>query len=579
MITNSSELTFALEEEIGNTDLFSGRKADLEYLFRWLELVRKKTKPSIAILARRKKGKTALVQRFYNLLFNWNDPQIVPFYYKVREAEMSRLDLADNFYRSFLSQYAAFKTRNISIMKSVNPYSVLKEIFKNDEIILSDIKYMEIFVGEKKDNDAWEHAAWAGERISVQKDERIIQILDEFQYLNDYIYIIDGGIKSFTKLCGTYHHVGASKISPVIVTGSYVARLSKIISRMTGRYEKIFLKNLPEEEALETVYTYSRCLDVPVTTETAAYIAKISDGDPFYISRFFNTGHTPKDLTDIDCINDIVFYETRTVEKESGYIADMWREYLDDATQRINDINGKKIILYLVKYNGEDRTRKEIMDDLKLDMTEEELGQRLKGFIEADIISHGKTHYDYRGLGDRYFNIIFRSLYQKEIDGLDLDEIRAEYRKNFKSLLAGHSVYKGNLMELKVLNILLDAMTKKTPLSKLLGHYIEGYELAPSYEYKGKKRFNTGQSDYIEVDIYLHTEKAQDNDFIIEVKNWEKPVSQKHIDKFIATKNLLEPTLKSGTGFIFYSQKSLSKKQVELLKSNGIMIMYGNNKI
>jgi hypothetical protein len=312
---------------------------------------------------------------------------------------------------------------------------------------------------------------------------------------------------------------------------------------------------------------------VPITIETATYIAKISEGDPFYISRFFNTGHTPKDLTDIDCINDIIFYETRTVEKEIGYIADMWMDYLDDATQRINDVNGKKIILYLVKYNGEERTRKEIMEDLKLDMTEEELGQRLKGFIEADILSYGTTHYDYRGLGDRYFNIIFQSLYQKEIDGFDLDEIRAEHRKKLKSIQARESVYKGCAMELQVLNTFLDAMTKNIPLSKLLSHYIDGYELAPYYEHNGKKRFNLGQSDYIEVDIYLHTERAQDNDFIVEVKNWEKPVTRKHIDKFIATKNLLAPTLKPGTGFIFYSHKPLPKELSELLQENGIMIM------
>jgi hypothetical protein len=116
-------------------------------------------------------------------------------------------------------------------------------------------------------------------------------------------------------------------------------------------------------------------------------------------------------------------------------------------------------------------------------------------------------------------------------------------------------------------------MIKNIPLSKLLSHYIDGYELAPYYEHNGKKRFNLGQSDYIEVDIYLHTEKAQDNDFIVEVKNWEKPVTKKHIDKFIATKKLLAPILKSGTGFIFYSHKPLSKELSELLQENEIMIM------
>lgn len=408
----------------------------------------------------------------------------------------------------------------------------------------------------------------------MQKNEQIIQILDEFQYLNEYIYQ-DEALTIPLRLCGTYHHVGASKISPVIITGSYMARLSHIIRRMTGRYRKFYLKNLPEEEAVEMVYNYSRCMDVPVTEETAAYMAKVSDGDPFYISTFFNTCYPDRDLTDIESINDIIFYEISAEKGRYGEIIDMWMDYLRDAIQRINDVNGKKIILYLVKHDGEEKTRPEIMKDLNLDMTEEELGRKLESFIHADILSYGSTLSDYRGLGDRYFNLIFRSLYQKEIENFNLEEIRANSRKELRSLQGKLSVHKGIAMEESVHNRFLIAINKKIPLSDLLSHYIEGFALAEVYDYSGKKRFNINESDYIEVDIYLHTEESWGNDFVIEVKNWEKPVTKSHVEKFIKTKQLLSPMLKPDTGFIFYSHKPLPEDLLGLLRDDDIMIMNG----
>jgi hypothetical protein len=73
----------------------------------------------------------------------------------------------------------------------------------------------------------------------------------------------------------------------------------------------------------------------------------------------------------------------------------------------------------------------------------------------------------------------------------------------------------------------------------------------------------------------MQSKKAKGNDFIIEVKNWAKPVRKAEVEKFIALKTELQPHLKANTGFIFYSQKPLSQALVDLLKTNDIMIMYG----
>ncbi len=69
------ELMIALEEDIGSSELFTGRKEEMEQLLDWAELVKQKKGKSQALLARKRRGKTALLQRFYNILYTAGDPR------------------------------------------------------------------------------------------------------------------------------------------------------------------------------------------------------------------------------------------------------------------------------------------------------------------------------------------------------------------------------------------------------------------------------------------------------------------------------------------------------------------------
>ena len=73
-----------LKEKIGNPDLFTGRKKELAFFLKWIEGIKKEISKSTAILSRRKTGKTALLQRLFNLTFEHNDG-VIPFYYEVLE--------------------------------------------------------------------------------------------------------------------------------------------------------------------------------------------------------------------------------------------------------------------------------------------------------------------------------------------------------------------------------------------------------------------------------------------------------------------------------------------------------------
>jgi len=65
-----------LQEKIGNPDLFTGRKNELSFLLNWVEGIKGELSQSRSLLARRKTGKTAILQRLFNIVLNQNEQAI-----------------------------------------------------------------------------------------------------------------------------------------------------------------------------------------------------------------------------------------------------------------------------------------------------------------------------------------------------------------------------------------------------------------------------------------------------------------------------------------------------------------------
>ena len=99
-----------LKEKIGNPELFTGRKKELTTYLTWIERIKREISMSQAILSRRKTGKTALLQRLYNITFDKNDG-VIPFYYEIPEGKQWAGEFCQDFYLTFIYQYIAFKTR------------------------------------------------------------------------------------------------------------------------------------------------------------------------------------------------------------------------------------------------------------------------------------------------------------------------------------------------------------------------------------------------------------------------------------------------------------------------------------
>ncbi|MCP4218086.1 MAG: hypothetical protein GY765_25815, partial [bacterium] len=395
------------------------------------------------------------MERLFNITYSRNDG-VIPFYYEVKENDMWVMDFCQDFFLTFIYQYIAFKSRKPDYLKpeSSSDFGKALEIAKKEgmEYLCWVIEDAANAVAQEKIDILWSIVREAPQSIAFRQKEYIVQMIDEFQFLNAAIFWDKEKTNVADTLAGGYLSTAESKIAQLLISGSWVGWLMNLLKMMLpARFQYKLLKNMPENEAVEMVFNYSRFFEEPVTEETAYLIAAQSEGSPFYTSAFIRSLYEDKDLTTIDGLTRTLEFETLS---DQGVIKATWMEYLKTAFKKVNDRNAKKIVLHLCKNNDRELTRKELLDDLKLDMPDEELELKLEALIKADIISRGQTNYDYRGVQDNIFDKVFRGVYEKEIRDFDVRVIKKEYtaefnelKKKYASLLGKHNYQKGLITE------------------------------------------------------------------------------------------------------------------------------------
>ncbi|MDQ1354654.1 MAG: hypothetical protein QG657_4963 [Acidobacteriota bacterium] len=555
-------MDYAFKERIGKPELFTGRKEELTYFLKWIDDIKEEKSQSTAILARRKMGKTAILERLFNITFFKNDG-VIPFYYEIKENEMWVGDFCQEFFLTFIYQYIAFKTRKTSYLgrDKRNSLKDAKQAAINEGLdyltgLIEDVEYA---IHHDYVDMLWNTVREAPKTIAYSENEFIVQIIDEFQFLNAMIYWDKAKKNPADTLAGGYLSTAESKIAPLLISGSWVGWLmGELNSMLPNRFKYEYLENMPEDEALELLYKYSRFFEVPVTEETAYLIIKISEGSPFYTSSILRSRYKHKDLTTVKGLTDTLDFET--LDKR-GNIKSTWMEYVHAAFSKVNDRNAKRIVLHLFKYKDRELTREEILNQLKLDMTDETLEKKLDALVKGDIIEQGQSNFRYRAVRDNIFDKVFRGVYQDEIEHFDVKDIGKEYAKSFEKLkrqyrrLQGkyHS-QKGYFAEYLILDQLTYRSRKNNDLFKAVTRYLPGdfnfCEYSRVWRYDSSPEYSRSFS----VDIFARAVRAEDYSIIGEVKSREvKKFSMEEVIDFerkMAEVKRLEK-IDRAVGFIF----------------------------
>ncbi len=557
MFKMPDKIEYALPEKIGNPGLFTGRKEEFDFfLGDWYMNLEGHFPQNQAILSRRKKGKSSFMQRLFNILWSAGsekkpgDLQVIPFYYSIRDSEQSLKHFALDFFVQLICQYMSYYTRNKEFLRGIYTFEELSEII-NDKEIEKIYRSMEIKIKNDDWAGMWSVASETPAVIGQLKGEKIIQIIDEFQYINEYIYNKDGD--KLDRLSGTYMYVSEMREAPMIVSGSEVHWLLRIVSSLTGRFQTYPLENLPEDEAKDAIERYASFTRTTIDKEAKEKIWQLTRGDPLYIKALFiSRFNRKKDYTVDD--NIIQVYEK---EIQQGEIYGTWMEYMIKTFNTVNKANSKRIMLYLFQ-EGEERTRAQIKKDLNLPYTDEELENRLEALVKGDLISHGKSHFDYKITTDKTYELFFRNIYQKEIEHFVPD-----IEKELRQILG-----KKNYMQGKYTEFLIKEKLKKPFNLKDICENGKDLRIVPQ-EIEERKVIPSGVGKS-EIDVFIKAQKGYN--IYIDIKNTKQKYGKKQADRWLRLAEYIREKEKKAI-LMVYSEKGYSSGIKERLTENGIFII------
>ncbi len=570
---------YAQEERIGNPDLFTGRRKELKKHLHWVKNIERKRSKSIAILARRKSGKTALLQRLYNIIWNENS-KIIPFYIEMEDKPKWIKDFCQDYYTKFWSQYYAFKLRKPEYVIESMYIDQIKEMAQKraDELIINSINKYESLLNSGQLDNLFSHVTGTPNAIATLTGDYFVVMIDEFQYMNRYIYRDIACTNRAKGIVGGYHALSESKVAPMCVAGSYVGWLRELISEYFkgGRLrERVLNPRLTPEEGLECVHKYSALTEQPVTAESAVVMNELTKSDPFYISSIFDSYFDGKDLRTASGVIEAFGYE---ISDQGSELNKVWGEYINITLSKVNELNARKIVVFLSKNREQEYTLPEIKEYLQLEMSDIELETRLKKLEKGDLIGRGSTAYRYQGIPDDIFDLIFRGQFQEQIDHF-VPDVKTELTEELAVLLQENKSLRGRLGEIEgrlpefLVSREMKVKKKKKPLSSRVQNYQPEAVFA---DYRGvyvNYKLNIEDAREYEIDVYAY--HPDEGALAFEIKNRpERKVGAAEAKEFRQKLVLLREMSgeeSSGVHGIYLSRAGFTAEAETLLKGEGLM--------
>ncbi|MCP4711605.1 MAG: hypothetical protein GY869_23550, partial [Planctomycetes bacterium] len=173
------------------------------------------------------------VQRLFNQ--TWSaDGQVIPFYISIPDAPIWYLNLAVKYYTTFASHYISFMERDPLLVRQSLTLEQIRDYgkTKNIQVLVNDVNAILSYEQSKNYDLVWDTAYRAPHRMAGVYDQRILVIIDEFQYLSAHVYP-DSAFKEkpIEAFPGSFHEVSESKIAPMLATGSYVGWMVDIMHK------------------------------------------------------------------------------------------------------------------------------------------------------------------------------------------------------------------------------------------------------------------------------------------------------------------------------------------------------------
>jgi len=506
-----------------------GRTAQFAEYHNWFVGIPKMLSKSRVILARKKSGKTAFIQRLFNQLWSANGA-VIPFYLEIADRKMWYPELAISYFRAFASQFIAFRERDANPVRSPLPLQAIAAYGRKHDLDLLDqfATELPVLLTSGLYDSMWDLAIHTPHRMAAVHDIRFVVMIDEFQNLSHFVYRDQACKDALDEtIPGSYHELSESKIAPMLVTGSAVGWLVEAIETYleAGRLSKRRMSPyLTADEGLEAVYRYAEAYDEPVTNESALVLNRLCFSDPYFIACAVRSDCPNRDLTTPDGVASVVDYETGYEDAE---LAHEWMTWLAKALPRINEKHAKKILLYMTRIADQQVTPKMLKEKLGLELSEEEIHQKLEMLHGAELIREARSEYHYFALKDGTFYLLLKQRFKGQLAELD-PEAELGIHEEVARLTLKRNSLQGSLNSLvgrfAEMQLEVDMRTRKRFKPSV---YFDGvtddreFEIARIYP-----RYVVQTPDGKAGEIDLRVDSTDGRTLIIEVKKHKNPITR-----------------------------------------------------
>jgi hypothetical protein len=528
-------MLYPLPETIGNPDLFVGRHEEFERLNEWLEFIPKRLSISTVILARRKSGKTAILERIFNQLWSNNQLGVIPFYISMNDKDYWIQEFALHYFQTFATHYISFFERNPHIVKKLLSFEEIREygVTHSIELLEKDVDLLLQFKKENRSSPIWDIACSAPHRYATLYDQRILVIIDEFQYFSEHMFHDKECTNPDKSMPGSFHKLVESKYAPMLVSGSYVSWIIRIMAEYleAGRLDKFFISPyLTTDEGLRAVYKYAEVYQKPITNQTAEQINALCCSDPFFIYCVIKSSKKLALMTESGVIDTVHQELTGRHSRMSA----TWAEYINKTVAKINDKYAKDILLHLCKNNDQTWTINDLKNELGIDLPLKDIHIKLEQLFDADLIEEGGSDIRYKGLTDGTLYMVLRHRFEEEIKQYQPD-LKSDFQKQIDTLSHEKNSLQGRLNHLigkfAEYQLATDIRTRKRfPLSV----YFSGVkDRKPLNIIDVSMRVQFQRSDGKQLEIDIIAESDCKRVVLIEVKRWKTKVGVQVIRDFL----------------------------------------------
>ncbi len=557
-----------LEDLVG--DRFVNRHEELRLCRRWVERIPLDHLNSWALAGRRRTGKTAILVKFFNHLFDKQD-RVVPIFitfarYVRRPEPITYYDFAKEYFGSYLRCYLAFRYRKPSFVREAVEIGESVKLAHEMKDALA-IKLCDIYEELRIQTDpaaGYSLAQWVinfPKGYAATHDMPTAIIIDEFQVLTN---VYDPLQHVHHDLTDSFQWASETHWAPLLLSGSAVSLLvdAAFGGMLSGRIRPRHLRPLTREYAHDLVFRLGKQYQISITEAFAEAVYQLTGGYPYSIKTLLSS-HTAEvaEFPSLEALEQVMQFELEHID---GALAVHYEWEFRKYSEVLNSgQTTRKVMFWVTKFPDEQIDVERVAKEVGVSV--DEVRDSLEKLVQVDLVTRsGWTLFN--GPDDPMLRRYVRYHYYREIEGLKPAEAMKDWKLEYKRLQGRMNNFWGEVAEVYVEAVMLafdgrevDGMT----------HFnIAGTVTLPKFKTIERRGGIVKQGIPFEIDL---TAIAPESVWIVQVKYTQDPIGAETIRTFLQqTETVITTEGYTNVTRWYFSKKGYRPDAVKELEQAGI---------